>query len=381
MKRIISLFILVSVVTLSGAGCAGRRAVRATPFPSRTVVVDIGIFYDELAPYGRWFRVDGHGWVWTPHGMPVGWRPYTYGYWVWTDYGWTWVSRWRWGWAPFHYGRWFFHAHHGWVWVPGTVWGPAWVVWRHRPGWIGWAPLPPQVEWQAGIGLSVRWTEADQVIEPFWYSFIEERHLLERNLDQHVALSARNVTLLRQTENVTNYAAVGNQVINRSLSVERIEQAVGRAVPRHRVVDSNSPARSVEVRGNDAVLYRPTIDRKMPERAPREVEMPKRPVESSVDLSRRQETERRKLERQQAQEREALTKRERLERERPPRQVSTEELNKQHEAERRALDVQARREKELLKNRQETQRKVEPPPSQTPPRKEKPREKKPERKP
>ncbi len=29
----------------------------------------------------------------------------------------------------------------GWVWVPGTVWAPAWVVWRHSDVNIGWAPM------------------------------------------------------------------------------------------------------------------------------------------------------------------------------------------------------------------------------------------------
>ena len=28
------------------------------------------------------------------------------GHWLQTEYGWTWISDWDWGWAPFHYGRW-----------------------------------------------------------------------------------------------------------------------------------------------------------------------------------------------------------------------------------------------------------------------------------
>jgi hypothetical protein len=53
---------------------------------------------------------------------------------------------WAWGWAPFHYGRWFYSGEvHGWVWVPDTVWGPAWVEWRAGGGYVGWTPLPPPV--------------------------------------------------------------------------------------------------------------------------------------------------------------------------------------------------------------------------------------------
>jgi hypothetical protein len=32
----------------------------------------------------------------------------------------------------------------GWGWVPGTMWGPAWVSWRSGGGYAGWAPLPPR---------------------------------------------------------------------------------------------------------------------------------------------------------------------------------------------------------------------------------------------
>ena len=34
--------------------------------------------------------------------------------------------------------------HGGWCWVPGTLWGPAWVAWRAGRVNVGWAPLPPR---------------------------------------------------------------------------------------------------------------------------------------------------------------------------------------------------------------------------------------------
>ena len=57
-------------------------------------------------------------------------------------------------------------------------------------------------------------------------------------LGQTQEIPARNVTFLRETENATDYATVGNRVINRSVNVERIEKATGRGVLRQRVVDS-----------------------------------------------------------------------------------------------------------------------------------------------
>jgi hypothetical protein len=104
-------------------------------------------FESTLAPYGNWQNVPSYGHVWIPSVSAVGYNfsPYaTGGHWVMTDYGWTWVSDWDWGWAPFHYGRWMVVGGHGWCWIPGTTWGPAWVNWRWGGGYVGWAPMPPR---------------------------------------------------------------------------------------------------------------------------------------------------------------------------------------------------------------------------------------------
>ena len=86
-------------------------------------------FEDPLAPYGNWVDDALYGRVWIPAVAIVGvnFIPYTTGgYFMLTEYGWTWVSDYPWGWAPFHYGRWIILAGYGWCWIPGTMWGPAW---------------------------------------------------------------------------------------------------------------------------------------------------------------------------------------------------------------------------------------------------------------
>ena len=101
---------------------------------ARAGEIDVSFFYDELAPYGEWVSVVPYGWVWYPYNTEPGWRPYTDGSWAYSDFGWTYMSPLEWGWAAYHYGRWTFNADHGWIWVPGTVWGPAWVAWRRTIG-------------------------------------------------------------------------------------------------------------------------------------------------------------------------------------------------------------------------------------------------------
>ena len=104
-------------------------------------------FDDTLSPYGTWVDDDVYGRVWQPAADVVGddFSPYaTAGHWSQTEYGWTWISDWDWGWAAFHYGRWLVVAERGWCWMPGTLWGPAWVSWRAGGGYVAWAPLAPR---------------------------------------------------------------------------------------------------------------------------------------------------------------------------------------------------------------------------------------------
>jgi hypothetical protein len=69
--------------------------------------------------------------IWVPNSSYVyeGWNPYNDGRWVWTSWGWEWVSDYRWGWVTYHYGRWWNSPLYGWVWSPGYRWSSSWVDW------------------------------------------------------------------------------------------------------------------------------------------------------------------------------------------------------------------------------------------------------------
>ncbi len=132
-------------------------------------------FYADLAPYGEWFDLPGYGRVFRPYASVVGddFRPYaTGGQWVYTPYGWSFVSDLPFAWATFHYGRWALDVTYGWIWVPGTVWGPAWVDWRWGGGYVGWAPLPP-------AGWAATW------YDPYW-SFVQVNVFGSPDVDVYV---------------------------------------------------------------------------------------------------------------------------------------------------------------------------------------------------
>lgn len=104
---------------------------------------DFALFYEALAPYGKWIDYGNYGVVWYPTGVSEDWRPYLNGRWVPTEEGWVFETEEPWGWATYHYGNWFPTIEYGWVWSPGSTWYPSTAVWRTSDDYIGWAPLPP----------------------------------------------------------------------------------------------------------------------------------------------------------------------------------------------------------------------------------------------
>jgi len=109
------------------------------------------VVFDPFTAYGSWMNVSGMM-VWKPDTWR-GWRPFLYGYWVWTTHGWTWVSYEPWGDITDHYGFWAFHAQLGWIWIPGTEWRAAPVHWIVRGDDITWFPEPPPDSYRRGFSV------------------------------------------------------------------------------------------------------------------------------------------------------------------------------------------------------------------------------------
>jgi hypothetical protein len=216
-------------------------------------------FYSELSPYGQWVIVGGYGRCWRPAGVAVTWRPYTVGHWVYADCGWTWISEEPFGYATCHYGRWFLDARYGWIWVPGSVWAPAWVAWRSGGGYIGWAPLGPSV----GVEVTEYYTRS---IPAAQFCFVREREIVEPHIHQHMLDVRQNVTVISVTTNTTRITVVNNRVVNRSMAVEQVERATGRRIERVKIreVASVEEAR----RTGEVAVYRPKALPPAPRLAP-----------------------------------------------------------------------------------------------------------------
>jgi hypothetical protein len=361
MKRKI-LFVVISCFFISVSLSAGGSTAFASfsprvalPPDDNKSITDVSFFYDQLAPYGSWSELSGYGWVWTPRNIATGWRPYTVGRWAYTDDGWTWVSDEEWGWATYHYGRWLFDQTAGWVWIPGTDWGPAWVDWRYSEGWVGWAPLPPQAGWSVGVGLSF----GNYDIPSFSYCFVEERRFADRNLGRFIALPARNVTLIGLTRRVTNYSFENGRVIDRGISVDRIEKVRGRSIRRYHIEDpGHTVSRRDQFKGDRLELFRPSIASSTPEHAPHVAEHSQRDA-SLNGMLKRHDQERHKLDDHQTSERAQLDRIHRKEMTNPPNGMAREELKNRQNQERHAFEEQAQRERQVMENRHERERSFE----------------------
>jgi len=207
-----------------------------SPRPARAEVgVSVSFFYDELSPYGRWESVGRWGDCWIPGNVAAGWQPYTDGQWIYTDYGWTWVSYDRWGGDPYHYGTWVWEDPWGWVWVPGTVWAPAWVTWGYSGSYVGWAPIPPTVSISYG-----GYSGAAIVVPQSRYVFVPVNRFAGVRVSS-VRLPVReNAAIFPHVRKLTSYSVSGGILVNRGPSVATIEQATRTRIPKASISEAKS---------------------------------------------------------------------------------------------------------------------------------------------
>ncbi len=222
--------------------------------PEYSSEADTSYFYNYLSPFGNWIELAPYGYVWCPRHMGYRWRPYCDGHWMWTDYGWTWIANEEWGSIPFHYGRWGYDNDFGWFWVPGTVWGPAWVSWRWSDQYAGWAPLPPGVEFRAGMDFA---SLSFNIPSNFWI-FLQAPHFLDRDIYRYTLPYERNVTIINYTVIHNNIYFRNNRIINEGIGIDAVRRVTRREVPRFRIQDVWQPG-PARVTGNDVQIYRPTF--------------------------------------------------------------------------------------------------------------------------
>ncbi len=168
-------------------------------------------FRNTLNDYGYWQYAPEMGVeVWIPY-VDYGWRPYTYGHWTYSPYGWTWVSYEPWGWIPHHYGNWTYVDQYGWAWVPGYTWRPHCVSFALVNGYIGWAPVAPPwhryshnrgYRYHGDGGYYSGWHNGNRRhdysgIDYSAYVFVDNRNFYGTGIQEHVLLPGRGAEMFR----------------------------------------------------------------------------------------------------------------------------------------------------------------------------------------
>jgi hypothetical protein len=238
--------------------------------------VSIDFFYDNIGDGGNWIEAGDYGYCWQPSVAVsnANWRPYSDGYWAYTDVGWTWVSYEDFGWATYHYGRWMRLRGRSWVWVPGREWGPAWVAWRTGGDYVGWAPLPPRRAGDINVDFSpiTARVDIDFDIGPAYYNFIDVRYIGEPVLRERIFPADQNPTYVSKTVNVTNITYTNSVVFNRGPDYNTLSRYSTRPIQRLTLqretnADPLAAARSkslMKVQGDKLVIATPQQFQKPP---------------------------------------------------------------------------------------------------------------------
>jgi hypothetical protein len=188
------------------------------------VAVSISAFHSQLTPYGRWVVAGSYGNVWVPQ-VAAGWAPYTDGQWIYTDFGWTWVSNDPWGGIPCHYGSWAWVDGFGWAWTPGTVWAPAWVTWAFTNDFVGWAPIPPTFVFSVTgfVGPPV-------VLATARYCFVPSQQFVGVSVASVRVPVAQNAAIFARASKTTNFGVSGGVVRSSGPPTAQIERASARRI-------------------------------------------------------------------------------------------------------------------------------------------------------
>jgi hypothetical protein len=258
MKSILGYAAIAALLLCVASRATAQDDQTDTQSAQSTAPVGDDYFQSSLSPYGDWVSVGVYGQVWRPAHVNRAWRPYMHGRWEWTDNGWYWASAEPFGWATYHYGRWEYDDYYGWVWVPGSTWGPAWVEWRYSDDYIGWAPLTPHAYYDGAV---VRFDAGWSTPVHYW-NFVPGRSFTAVEVGTYVQPPERARRIFGSTRGNMDIRVENGRVMNVGIDVGFVEHRTNSHLAVVHIDDSHSRGeRVVRDGGADRIeVYRPKMD-------------------------------------------------------------------------------------------------------------------------
>jgi len=309
--------LVLSAALLFGLPLANSRASQAQ---AQGVDISFSFFNDALSPYGNWVDNTAYGTCWRPSNVSAGWQPYySDGHWVYTEYGWSWVSNNPWGDVAYHYGTWYDDQNYGWLWVPGYTWASSWVTWQYNDNYVGWAPMPPTFNGQLGYGqisygyngnrgyypynnngygynnyngYGYSYNSQPVVVNNNYYVFVPAQNMTATNLAQVRVPVQRNYEIIRQARPATTIQVINNHVVNPGPRNAVIERAMQNPVPIQQVLrDNRFQPRAVQINQvkRNLRITDPTVTRQEAHRVVRNLEVQQRQARQ-LQLQQQQQT-------------------------------------------------------------------------------------------
>jgi hypothetical protein len=119
---------------------------------------------------------------------------------------------------------------------------------------MGWAPLPPGVEFSAGMSFN---PASINIPLNFWV-FIQGSNFQDQDLNSYVLPFERNQTIVNFTSMHNNIYTRNNRIINEGIGQDEIRRITGRAIPTYAMQDARQPGRT-KVVGQEVQMFRPAI--------------------------------------------------------------------------------------------------------------------------
>lgn len=262
-RLVLILFLSISLVTLLSGFAATNYTIKGSSIVLDTNAemetasepMSLETFRDSLSDYGDFISIDNSevdpensvtdendyadvdiyfNYIWVPNQRYryEGWTPYNDGRWVWTDWGWTWVSDYSWGWGPYHYGRWWYSDSYGWVWSPGRSWGPGWVNWCNNDGYVGWYPISPRNHWRNN-----RFNSVNHYYRNNGWVVIRKIDFTNHITNSTVLTGNTRSEVIKNTTPYVNIEKNGNKIFNSGPDVKDIEKVQNKKIVQKSLTD------------------------------------------------------------------------------------------------------------------------------------------------